>query len=194
MTVGEKEDLKSRGLLRVVGLNHFTVPVGDRYKAARFYVTVLGGEVDHESDPERVKKGLATALQVGVSVCSGFVIDLFEQPYGQPANEQLHPHYAFDVPGEDLNRWVDHLNKWGVPYVGPMTRAGTGAGEIYFDDPYGNHLELYARNYRNHDKLAIGPYDPRLTLYKESWPPRELEEEANRLLEASLEHMRARQK
>lgn len=178
--------------LHIQGLNHTTVPVRDRYRAALFYVAVLGGEMHHESDPDRVKQGKARALQVGVRLCSGLEIDLFEQDYGQPKLEQAHPHHAFDVPAESLPQWAEHLKKWGVPLAGPMTRAGTGGAEIYFRDPDGNHLELHCSNYPGHASLPMGPFDKQLIVHHKPWPAPELEAEAKRLLDASLQRMRAR--
>ena len=185
-------DINPDASLRIRALNHTTIPVRDRYKAARFYVAVLGGEMHHESAPDRVQKGLARALQVGVRLCSGLEIDLFEQSYGQPGWDQSHPHHAFEVPPETMDEWARHLARWGVPFVGPMTRAGTGSAEIYFNDPDGNHLELHCSNYANHDRVPSGPYDKQLTIHKKPWPSPELEAEADRLLEASLKRMRAR--
>jgi len=178
--------------LHIRALNHTTFPVRDRYKAARFYVAVLGGELHHESAPDRVKKGLARSLQVGVRICPGLELDLFEQDYGQPTWNQSHPHMALDVPPEDLEKWAEHLKKWQVPFVGPMTRAGTGGAEIYFNDPDGNHLEFHCSKYPGHEKLPSGPYDKQLTVHKTAWPPAELEAEVGRLFEASLERMRGR--
>lgn len=180
--------------LRIRALNHTTIPVRDRYRAARFYVAVLGGEMHHESAPDRVKQGLARALQVGVRLCSGLELDLFEQDYGQPKWNQSHPHHAFDVPPESIAGWVEHLTKWGVPFVGPMTRAGTGGCEIYFNDPDGNHLELHCWPYPDHASLPSGPYDKKRVVHEKPWPPAELEAEADRLLAQSTERMRARRK
>ncbi|MGE5538218.1 MAG: VOC family protein [Gemmatimonas sp.] len=180
--------------LHIRALNHTTLPVRDRYKAARFYVAVLGGELHHESAPDRVKQGLARALQVGVRLCSGLEIDLFEQDYGQPIWSQSHPHHAFEVPPELLDQWAKHLEKWKVPFVGPMTRAGTGGAEIYFNDPDGNHLELHCSNYPRAAEVPSGPYDKKRTVHETPWPPAELEAEANRLFEASAARMRARRK
>jgi catechol 2,3-dioxygenase-like lactoylglutathione lyase family enzyme len=180
--------------LHIRALNHTTIPVKDRYKAARFYVAVLGAEVHHESAPDRVKKGLARALQVGVRLCSGLEIDLFEQDYGQPKWDQSHPHHAFDVPAEELDKWAAHFKKWKVPIVGSMTRGGTGSAEIYFNDPDGNHLELHCSNYPGYEKLPSGPYDKQRTVHKDPWPAPELEKEADHLFEASLQRMRGLRK
>jgi catechol-2,3-dioxygenase len=180
--------------LRIQALNHTTIPVRDRYKAARFYVAVMGGELHHESSPDRVKKGLARALQVGVRLCSGLEIDLFEQDYGQPGWDQSHPHHAFDIPAESFASWVEHFKKWKVPFVGPMTRPGTGSAEIYFNDPDGNHLELHCSDYPKHNEIPSGPYNKKLTVHENPWPAPELQAEAERLFEASAQRMRARRK
>jgi catechol 2,3-dioxygenase-like lactoylglutathione lyase family enzyme len=187
-------DINPDARLRIRALNHTTIPVRDRYKAARFYVAVLGGELHHESAPDRVKQGLARSLQVGVRLCSGLEIDLFEQDYGQPEWDQSHPHHAFDIPAEAMDHWVAHLKKWRVPFVGPMTRAGTGGAEIYFNDPDGNHLELHCSNYPKHTEIPSGPYDKKLVVHESSWPAADLQAEADRLFEASAARMRARRK
>ena len=180
--------------LHIRGLNHLTMPVKDRYRAARFYVVALGGELHHESAPDRVQKGLARSLQVGVRLAPGLEVDLFEQEYGQPDWNQSHPHLALDTSAEDLEKWAAHLKRWKIPLVGPITRAGTKGAEIYLNDPDGNHLEIHCSNVPDRSKFAVGPYDKQLCVHKEVWPPAELEKEVERLFQASLERMRARKK
>ena len=63
--------------LHIRAVSHLTVPVKDRYRAARFYVAVLGAEAHHESAPDNVKAGRSRSLQVGVRVCPGLEVDLF---------------------------------------------------------------------------------------------------------------------
>lgn len=180
--------------LRISALNHTTFPVRDRMRAARFYVAVLGGEVHHASAADRVKQGLARSLQVGVRLCPGVELDLFEQDYGQPEWDQSHPHLALEIPADTMSAWAKHLEKWNVPYVGPMTRQGSGSAQIYLNDPDGNHLELYARNYPGCDQLPSGPYDKMLCVHKDPWPAPELEREAERLFQASMSRMQERRK
>ncbi len=179
--------------VRIRGLNHFTLPVRDRYAAARFYTAVFNCEVDHESSPDRVKKGLARSLQVGVTLCDGIELDLFEQDHGQPTVDQAHPHHAFDVGADQVPLWVEQLRYWGVPFVGPMTRAGTHGCEIYLNDPDGNHLELHCSQYPDElrEQLAVGPYDKSLTVIH-AWPTPERAEEAERQLQEKLARVRAR--
>jgi len=179
--------------VRIRGLNHFTLPVRDRYAAARFYTAVFNCEVDHESSPDRVQKGLARSLQVGVTLCDGIELDLFEQDYGQPTVDQAHPHHAFDVAADQVPLWVEQLRYWGVPFVGPITRAGTHGCEIYLNDPDGNHLELHCSEYPDElrAQLPVGPYDKNLTVIH-AWPTPERAEEAERQLAEKLARMRAR--
>ncbi|HVO92309.1 MAG TPA: VOC family protein, partial [Terriglobales bacterium] len=176
--------------------NHLTAPVKNRYRAARFYIVVLGAEAHHESAPDRAAKGLARSLQVGVCLAPGFEIDLFEQDFGQPHWDQSHPHLALDTSAKDLERWAVHFKKWQVPFVGPMTRAGTKGAEIYFNDPDGNHLEIHCSNVppAQRARFPIGPYDKILCMHKQEWPPQDLADEAERLFQASLARMRARRK
>jgi catechol 2,3-dioxygenase-like lactoylglutathione lyase family enzyme len=187
-------DVNPDAPLHLVSLSHTTVPVRDRYKAAQFYVAVLGAEVHHESHPDRVKEGKARALQVGLRLCSGLEFDLFEQSYGQPKWDQSHPHHAFNVAPDSMDKWAAHLRKWGVPFAGPMTREGSGNAEIYFNDPDGNHLELYCVGYPDTASLPKGPFDKQSVVHQTPWPAPELETEASRLLDASLERMRARKR
>ena len=188
------ENLNPDAPLHIRGLNHLTMPVKDRYTAARFYVVALGGELHHESAPDRVQKGLSRSLQVGVRLAPGVEVDLFEQDFGQPDWNQSHPHLALDTSAEDLEKWAEHLKRWKIPFVGPITRAGTKGAEIYLNDPDGNHLEIHCSNVPDRSKLAVGPYDKGLCVHKETWPPAELKDEVERLFQASLERMRARKK
>jgi hypothetical protein len=107
--------------------------------------------------------------------------------------EQAHPHHAFDVGAQDVPAWVEQLTYWGVPFVGPMTRAGTKGCEIYFNDPDGNHLELNCSNYPSElrEKLPVGPYDKNAVVIQ-LWPAPEREAELDALFEAKLTRMRAR--
>lgn len=105
------ENINPDALLHIRGLNHLTMPVKDRYRAARFYIVVLSAEAHHESAPDRTAKGLARSLQVGVRLAAGFEVDLFEQSFGQPDWNQSHPHLALDTSAEDLEKWTKHFER-----------------------------------------------------------------------------------
>jgi catechol 2,3-dioxygenase-like lactoylglutathione lyase family enzyme len=190
------ENINPDAPLHIRGLNHLTIPVKERYRAARFYIVALGAEAHHESAPDRVAKGLSRSLQFGIRMAAGFEIDLFEQEFGQPDWNQSHPHVALDTSAEDLEKWVDHFKKWHIPFVGPMTRSGTKGAEIYFNDPDGNHLEVHCSDVPDalRAKYAVGPYDKGLCVHKEEWPPKELADDAEKLFQASVDRMRSRRK
>ena len=190
------ENINPDAPLHIRGLNHLTIPVKERYRAARFYIVALGAEAHHESAPDRVAKGLSRSLQFGIRMAANFEIDLFEQEFGQPDWNQSHPHLALDTSAEDLEKWAEHFNKWQIPFVGPVTRSGTKGAEIYFNDPDGNHLEVHCSDVPEEmrSKYHVGPYDKSLCVHKEEWPPKELADEAERLFQASVTRMRARRK
>ncbi|HSQ14352.1 MAG TPA: VOC family protein [Candidatus Deferrimicrobium sp.] len=190
------ENINPDAPLHIRGLNHLTIPVKERYRAARFYIVALGAEAHHESAPDRVAKGLSRSLQFGIRMAANFEIDLFEQEFGQPDWNQSHPHLALDTSAEDLEKWAEHFNKWQIPFVGPVTRSGTKGAEIYFNDPDGNHLEVHCSDVPEEmrSKYHVGPYDKSLCVHKEEWPPKELSDEAERLFQASVTRMRARRK
>ena len=171
-------------------LSHATLPVRDRYRAARFYVSVLNSKIVKESDPDRAKKGFARSLQVEIEIFPGFHVSLFEQDYGQPELDQAHPHFAFDVPPEDMDKWVEQLDYWKVPHAGPVRRKGSPGVELYFKDPDGNNLEINCHGYAKMESLPFAPYDHSLLAYKEPWPSPELEPKADELLKEALARMR----
>jgi len=135
---------------RLVALDHVTIPVRDLEAARRFYCEVLGAEHFMTIDDETFRRfGRPPAANNGegshhVSVYLGGVtrIDLFLQQSGQPAIAQGHPHYAFKVPARHLLQWKTRLEQRGVPSEGPLQLGPPGQASLYFNDPFGNHLEL----------------------------------------------------
>jgi catechol 2,3-dioxygenase-like lactoylglutathione lyase family enzyme len=135
---------------RVGSLDHVTIAVRDLGVARRFYCEVLGAEHLMTVDDETFKRFGRPPAQNGgegshhVSVYLGGTtrIDLFLQQTGQPALAQGHPHYAFRVPARHLLRWKDRLGQRGVPSEGPLQLGPPGQASLYFNDPFGNHLEL----------------------------------------------------
>ena len=182
--------------LHITGLSHATLPVRDRFAAARFYCAIFNCDIDHEIALDRVRPG-AGNIEVSINLCDSIQVGLFEQDFGQPGLDQGHPHHAFAVRAEDVQPWVEHLGYWGVPFFGPRSHGPTNCS-IYFNDPDGNHLELSCHGYpaeltaqlpRGHETAANGLRGaPALG----AWPPPERAEEAEELLQAKLAAMRAR--
>ncbi len=149
-TVRARRVLGALGRPRLRGVEHLTIPVTDLEVARRFYCDVLGGAVLMTVDDTTFAKyGRAPAPNNGegshhVSVYLGGMtrVDLFLQHAGQPAPTIGHPHYAFSAPPGELLEWRKRLAAEGVPIEGPLQLGPPGQASIYFNDPFGNHLEI----------------------------------------------------
>lgn len=140
---------------RVLGVDHFTLPVRDMALAERFYLGLLGAElimrVDEEfllrvggpMPPERRAElgGPNSPIHTSIRLGESPRIDLFLQP-AHRATVLPHPHFAFAVRAEDLVALAAVLNRAGVPTDGPRRLGPPGQASLYFNDPFGNHLEL----------------------------------------------------
>ncbi len=132
------------------GVDHLTIAVADLGTARRFYCDVLGGSLLMTVDDQMLARlGRPPAPDDGegshhLSVYLGgrTRVDLFLQHSGQPAPTIGHPHYAFAVPARELLVWRQRLVEQGVPVEGPLRLGPPGQASLYFNDPFGNHLEL----------------------------------------------------
>ena len=144
-------------------------------KAEFFYTQVLGAEV---VDRHVVEIGAEEQPAVRVRVCPGIELALVQQDYGWLPIDSSNPHWAFEIPGSDVEAWVEHLAEWGVPsalvfredYVvenGLPTRV-----ELHFLDPDGTQIELVAWDYPMNDRAWRGHYNPWKLYYGHNgWPP-----------------------
>jgi catechol 2,3-dioxygenase-like lactoylglutathione lyase family enzyme len=131
-------------------LDHITIPVCDLTRARRFYCDVLGASYLMTVDDETFRRyGRPPATNNGeqshhlsVYLDGPTRLDLFLQQDGQPAATHGHPHYAFGVPPGDLLEWKKRLTSQGVPTDGPLQLGPPGQASLYFNDPFGNHLEI----------------------------------------------------
>src|SRR5215472_13125362 len=154
------------GRPRLGALDHITIPVHDLEIARRFYCDVLGAAYVMRVDDETFKRfGRPPAANGGegshhISVCLGgrTRVDLFLQHSGQPPRGAGHPHYAFEVPPRDLLKWHARLTAKGIPTEGPLQLGPPGQASLYFNDPFGNHLELACLGYPG--AIAIRPPVP----------------------------------
>jgi catechol 2,3-dioxygenase-like lactoylglutathione lyase family enzyme len=74
-------------------------------------------------------------------------LDLFLQQAGQPPLTQGHPHLAFRVAPGLMLTWKARLEEHGVPTEGPLRLGPPGQASLYFNDPFGNHLEITCLGY-----------------------------------------------
>jgi catechol 2,3-dioxygenase-like lactoylglutathione lyase family enzyme len=145
-----KRVLRQLGKPRIGALEHVTIAVRDLAVARKFFCDVLGAEHFMTIDDEAFKRfgrppapnGGEGAHHVSVYLGGTTRIDLFLQQTGQPAASQGHPHYAFQVPARHLLKWKARLESHGIPTEGPLQLGPPGQASLYFNDPFGNHLEL----------------------------------------------------
>jgi catechol 2,3-dioxygenase-like lactoylglutathione lyase family enzyme len=149
-TIRLRRLLQQLGRPRIGALDHVTLPVRDLALARRFYCDVLGAAYSMTVDDDTFRRfGRPPADNDGegshhVSVYLGGStrVDLFLQRSGQPDPRAGHPHYAFHVPPRHLLKWKALLEARGVPTEGPLQLGPPGQASLYFNDPFGNHLEL----------------------------------------------------
>ncbi|MBV8534964.1 MAG: VOC family protein [Alphaproteobacteria bacterium] len=138
------------GRPRLGPLEHITIPVRDLEVARRFYCDVLGGAYLMTVDDEAFRRfGRPPAENNGegayhVSIYMGGAtrLDLFLQGSGQPAATAGHPHIAFRVSPRAMQEWQRLFDLRAIPYDGPIQLGPPGQASLYFNDPFGNHLEM----------------------------------------------------
>jgi catechol 2,3-dioxygenase-like lactoylglutathione lyase family enzyme len=154
---------------RVRGLDHVTVPCHDLRAAEDFYIGLLGARVLIRIDEAFLRKvgrfedADQRAIHTSIVFSGGPRLDLFVQPDGQPPPEAGHPHLAFHVPPGELVRWRSRLNDAGIPTYGPTQLGPPGQASLYFNDPFGNHLELVTKGFV--PAIPVGPPDMKALAY-----------------------------
>jgi len=149
-SVRARHRLSLAGRPRLGPIEHVTIPAKDLARARQFYCDVLGAAYLMTVDDETFRRfGRPPAANKGegahhVSLFAGGAtrIDLFLQSTGQPAAAAGHPHIAFKVSPRDMKKWQRLLEANGVPCDGPIQLGPPGQASLYFNDPFGNHLEL----------------------------------------------------
>lgn len=148
--------IRQRRILRLLGrprlgaLGHITIPVRDLAIAREFYCDVLGAAYSMTVDDETFRRfgrppaqnGGEGAHHVSVYFAGATRVDLFLQRSGQPPATSGHPHIAFRVAPRHLLKLKARLESRGVPTDGPLQLGPPGQASLYFNDPFGNHLEL----------------------------------------------------
>jgi catechol 2,3-dioxygenase-like lactoylglutathione lyase family enzyme len=158
---------------RIRHLDHVTLPCRDLRTAEHFYLGVLGGRVLMRVDEAFLRKAgrhadaEAGAIHTSIVFSGGARVDLFIQPNGQPPPLAGHPHHAFAISPRQMLRWKERLNRAGVPTFGPTRLGPPGQASLYFNDPFGNHLELVTQGYV--PDLPAGP--PDMTALAYEWRP-----------------------
>jgi len=118
-------------MLPIRGLYEVAIPVRQIQKAETFYRDVLGLEVGLRDDRRNW-----VFLRAGGA--AGMVV-LQERDAEFPSC-----HLAFTVSPTDLERAVTILREHGVPARGPISHDWIPGQSVYFEDPDGHELELFA--------------------------------------------------
>jgi len=147
-------------------VDHVTVPTTDLAVAEAFYCGVLGARVVLRLDRAMLMRvGWSAdaiernhAVHLSLTLGGGPRLDLFEYPLGIPPEPAMHPHIALSVAPGRLCQWKKRLNDRGVIVAGPMRAGPPGQASLYFNDPFGNHLELATIGYIDED-LVVGMPD-----------------------------------
>lgn len=178
---------------RSSGVNHVGLPAGDLDLAERFYVGLLGGEVDFKMDrefiarqhPERlaeIANEPGNIFHLSVAIGNGPTMEFFRVapealgcavcalPEARRTRDQTHPHVALWVSPGDLGRWSKLLTDAGIPIQGPVRQGPPGAASVFFNDPFGNHIELSTLGYL--DEVNPDPVDTNKLVYDWQHNPR----------------------
>jgi catechol 2,3-dioxygenase-like lactoylglutathione lyase family enzyme len=147
-------------------IDHVTIPTRDLRIAEEFYVGFLGARIVLRIDRAMLlRMGWEVAeiernhaAHLSVTLGGGPRLDLFEYAAGLPPEPAMHPHIAISVAPGMLLAWQRRLTGRGIVVAGP-TRAGPpGQASLYFNDPFGNHLELVTIGFVG-SELPIGMPD-----------------------------------
>ncbi len=124
--------------VRIGGLDHVVLRVGDLDRAIRFYQTVLGLEVEREVQQPRLVQ-----LRAGASLID--LVPAAVSPHQAPdqAGRNM-DHFAIRVMSFDAAALKAHLERHGVDPGEVRERYGSeGYGpSLYICDPDGNTVEL----------------------------------------------------
>ena len=131
--------------IKIIGLDHIVLNVGDIERSLAFYTEVLGLK------GERIDEFRAGKVNFpSVRINDATIIDLFPRQDGaaQLASEKVNAnlnHFCLVVGAEDFSGIVDYLSENHVTVrEGPVSRWGAQgrATSVYFLDPDGNEVEI----------------------------------------------------
>jgi catechol 2,3-dioxygenase-like lactoylglutathione lyase family enzyme len=121
-------------MVKTQGVVHFSLPVTDLERSARFYGDLLGMKI--------IQK---TPRMVFLKCGEDYLILAKDTPVKYDSLEQTPVHHAFKVAAEDFDPAVEFLKQSGVKIFHIEDRRdGVFWGrQAYFLDPDGNKLEIH---------------------------------------------------
>jgi len=128
-------------MIKTQGLVHFTIPVSDPERSAKFYNELLGMRILRKNPHMVFLKSGGDYLVLGKS----------KMPIQPNAEGETVIHHAFKVAPEDFDQALETLKQNGIKVLNYEDRQdGTFQGRsAYFHDPDGNTLEI-------HDARKVG--------------------------------------
>ena len=121
------------------GLRHLALNARDLEAMKRFYVDLLGFEVEWEPDPDNVylSSGIDNlALHRSTSLTAGRSTD------GRPVASPLDHFGVIVKTADDVDRWAAFLESRGVTLDAKPKTHRDGARSCYFSDPDGNKVQI----------------------------------------------------
>jgi catechol 2,3-dioxygenase-like lactoylglutathione lyase family enzyme len=122
-------------MIKTQGVVHFSLPVTDIERSARFYTELLGMRIVHKT-PQMV------FLKCGDDF---LILAKGKAPLKYDSDKNTPVHHAFKVAAEDFEPALEFLRKNGVEVFNVENRQeGVFLGpQAYILDPDGNKLELH---------------------------------------------------
>jgi catechol 2,3-dioxygenase-like lactoylglutathione lyase family enzyme len=135
----ETREASSAGAgIRISGLDHIVLRVGDLDRAIRFYETVLNCHVER-----RLEQPKLVQLRAGASLIDLVPASVSPGAAADAAGRNM-DHFAVRVDGFDAAALASHLRQHGIEVAEVKERYGAeGYGpSLYISDPDGNTVEL----------------------------------------------------
>jgi catechol 2,3-dioxygenase-like lactoylglutathione lyase family enzyme len=115
-----------------LGLRHLALFVHEFETTKRFYVDLLGFEVEWEPDPDNAYLTSGTDN-----------LALHRAPPGRPHGESTLDHFGVVVRhADDVDAWASFLDERGVEIVNAPRTHRDGARSCYVRDPDGNVVQI----------------------------------------------------
>ena len=126
-------------MIRILGIDHVALNVGDLGRSLKFYTEVLGLTL---SPREYQKAGVEHFLDCGTALVGLIQGNKDGEKHLLQDGGLGGNHFSFRVRTEDFDRIVEEVKTRGIPVT--FFRKREKSWSLYFLDPDGNKLEMTA--------------------------------------------------